>query len=105
LKDRAALQKNQLTAVGRRKTSIARVLLQPGAGNIVVNGSPVEEYFPRLAHQSLVSLPLRITNTVGTYNVMAKVEGGGSSGQAGAIVHATARALVKADEESNKAVL
>ncbi|HYU20090.1 MAG TPA: 30S ribosomal protein S9 [Chloroflexota bacterium] len=95
---------NQFTAVGRRKTSIAKVLLQPGAGNVIVNGVPIEERFPRQSHQNAITLPLRLTNTIGAYNVLAEVEGGGVTGQAGAIVHATARALVKADE-STKPVL
>ncbi len=90
--------RNQFSAVGRRKTSIARVLLQPGAGNVIVDGKPLEERFPRPAHQLAITLPLRLTNMIGTYNVLAHVEGGGDTGQAGAIVHATARALVKADE-------
>jgi small subunit ribosomal protein S9 len=92
------------TAVGRRKRSVARVLLQPGKGDIVVNGIPFEQRFPRGSHQAAITLPLRLTNRLGTLNVLAKVLGGGVSGQAGAIVHATARALLKADE-SNKQVL
>ena len=92
------------TAVGRRKRSTARVLLQPGSGNIIVNGIPFEQRFPRGSHQAAITLPLRLTNRLGTLNVLAKVLGGGVSGQAGAIVHATARALLKADE-SNKQVL
>ena len=96
--------RNQFSAVGRRKTSIAKVLLQPGAGNVIVNGQPMEERFPRPSHQNTITLPLRVTNTIGAYNVLAKVEGGGLTGQAGAIVHATARALVKA-EETTKPIL
>jgi small subunit ribosomal protein S9 len=92
------------TAVGRRKTSVARVLLQPGNGNIIVNGIPLEQRFPRGSHQSAIKLPLQLTNRLGSLNVLAKVLGGGVSGQAGAIVHATARALLKADE-ANKQVL
>jgi small subunit ribosomal protein S9 len=92
------------TAVGRRKRSVARVLIQPGSGNIIVNGIPFEQRFPRGSHQAAITLPLRLTNRLGTLNVLAKVLGGGVSGQAGAIVHATARALLKADE-SNKQVL
>ncbi len=92
------------TAVGRRKTSTARVLLQPGSGNIIVNGIPFEQRFPRGSHQAAITLPLRLTNRLGTLNVLCRVLGGGVSGQAGAIVHATARALLKADE-SNKQVL
>jgi small subunit ribosomal protein S9 len=97
VRDRGA-PRNQYSAVGRRKRSIAMVLLQPGAGNVIVNGQPMEERFPRPAHQTAITLPLRMTNTIGAYNVLAKVQGGGTTGQAGAIVHATARALVKADE-------
>lgn len=85
-------------AVGRRKTSVARVQLQTGMGNVIVNGKPLEEYFPRATWQAQVTLPLRLTNTRGTYNVLAMVHGGGSSGQAGAIVHAVSRALIKASE-------
>jgi small subunit ribosomal protein S9 len=86
------------TAVGRRKTSVARVLLQNGMGNVIVNGRPMEEYFPRAIWQAQVTLPLRITNTRGSYNVLAKASGGGVSGQAGAVLHAISRALVKANE-------
>ena len=92
------------TAVGRRKRSVARVLLQPGNGNIIVNGVPLDQRFPRGTHQAAITLPLRLTNRLGQLNVLAKVLGGGVSGQAGAIVHATARALLKADD-NNKQVL
>jgi small subunit ribosomal protein S9 len=92
------------TAVGRRKRAVARVLLQPGNGNIIVNGQPLEQRFPRGRHQASITLPLRLTNRLGSFNLLAKVVGGGTSGQAGAIVHATARALLKADETA-KAVL
>src|SRR5438309_5089962 len=92
------------TAVGRRKTSVARVLLQPGSGQIVINGVPIEQRFPRGTHQAAITLPLRLTNRLGSLNLLAKVIGGGVTGQAGAIIHATARALLKADE-STKQVL
>lgn len=87
-----------VTAVGGRKTSVARVLLQPGTGNIIVDGAPLEDRFPRLMWQAQITLPLRLTNTHRSYNVLAKVAGGGVSGQAGAISHGVARALVKIDE-------
>ena len=90
--------------MGRRKTSVARVLLQPGNGSITINGLPLEQRFPRGTHQSAITLPLRVTNRLGSYNLLAKVIGGGISGQAGAILHATARALLKADE-ANKQTL
>src|SRR5919198_889920 len=86
------------TAVGRRKRSVARVLIQPGNGNIIVNGIPLEERFPRATHRAAITLPLRLTNRLGSVNVLAKVIGGGVTGQAGAIVHATARALLKSDD-------
>jgi len=87
-----------LTGKGGRKTATARVLLQPGTGNVIVDGHPMEERFPRLTLQNQITLPLRITNTQRSFNVLAKVSGGGVSGQAGAITHGIARALVKADE-------
>lgn len=90
------------TAVGRRKRAVARVLVQPGNGNIIVNGLPLDQRFPRPSHQAAITLPLRLTNRLGTLNVLAKVVGGGVSGQAGAIVHATARALLKVDESTKQ---
>ena len=96
--------RNNYTAVGRRKRAIARVLLQPGTGNIIVNGQPLEQRFPRSTHQAAITLPLRLTNRLGTFNLLAKVIGGGVTGQAGAIVHATSRALVKADETNKQAL-
>jgi small subunit ribosomal protein S9 len=95
-------QSTSATAVGRRKRSVARVLLQAGNGNIIVNGLPLEQRFPRASHQAAITLPLRLTNRLGSVNVLAKVMGGGVSGQAGAIVHATARALLKADEATKQ---
>ena len=86
------------TAVGGRKTAVAQVLLQPGTGNIIVDGQAMEARFPRLSLQVLVTLPLRLTNTHRSYNVLAKVKGGGISGQAGAVTHGIARALTKIDE-------
>jgi small subunit ribosomal protein S9 len=99
-----AATRNSYTAVGRRKRSVARVLLTPGQGNIIVNGEQFDKRFPRGLHQAAITLPLRLTNRLTSFNLLAKVMGGGVSGQAGAIVHATARALLKADEAS-KAVL
>jgi small subunit ribosomal protein S9 len=90
------------TGLGGRKTSVARVLLQPGTGNVIVDGIPMEDRFPRLAWQNLITLPLRVTNTQRSYNVLAKVQGGGISGQAGAIAHGIARALTKLDEEHRR---
>jgi len=83
--------------VGRRKVATARVRLYPGEGNIVVNDKPVEEYFSRQADVLHLLEPLKVTNSVGTFNVLVKVQGGGISGQAGAVRHGIARALLVAD--------
>jgi small subunit ribosomal protein S9 len=83
---------------GRRKTAIARVRLLPGNGAIAINGKPLEEVFPQLILQTVIRQPLRVTETADKFNVIVKVEGGGISGQAGAVRHGIARALVKANE-------
>jgi len=83
---------------GRRKTAVARVRLIPGNGAIIINGIPYEELFPRLEHRQTIMQPLLVTESVDKYNVVAKVEGGGISGQSGAISHGIARALVRANE-------
>ena len=85
-------------ATGRRKQSIARVRLTAGKGKIVVNDKPLDEYFGLGALQLIVNQPLDLTNTKDKYDVVVNVHGGGLGGQAGAIRHAIARALVKADE-------
>ena len=90
-------QQHYFYGTGRRKTSVARVRLYPGAGAFVVNGKPLEEVLNRPSHQAQVLTPLRATNNAGKFNVQAKVEGGGVSGWAGAITHGIARALVEAD--------
>ena len=84
-------------ATGKRKTSVARVRLTPGAGNITVNGHTVREYFGRETLSQVVRGPLLETGTEARYDVIAKLEGGGKSGQAGALKHGIARALVVAD--------
>ena len=83
---------------GKRKTSIARVRLLPGTGSIIVNGKTLEEHLPLATLQAMVVEPLRRTNTLDSFNAVVKVEGGGISGQAGAIRHGIARALLKFDE-------
>ncbi|WP_438319003.1 30S ribosomal protein S9 [Candidatus Caldatribacterium sp. SIUC1] len=85
-------------ATGRRKTSVAKVWLTLGEGRITVNGRSLEEYFPRLAWQVLVRKPLVLTGTEARFNVEARVSGGGLSGQAGALAHGVARALLLVDE-------
>jgi small subunit ribosomal protein S9 len=90
--------------VGRRKMAVARVRLIPGRGEIIVNGTPYEKLFPYPEHRRIILKPLLVTENLGKYNVVVKVEGGGISGQGGAISHGIARALVAADE-SLKTVL
>jgi len=83
--------------IGRRKTATARVRLYPGEGNIIVNNRPLEQYFSR-PHDVLHLLePLKVTGTMGKFNISIKVKGGGISGQAGAVRHGLARALLKVD--------
>lgn len=83
---------------GRRKTAVAQVRLMPGTGNITVNGKPMEEYFPGTILQSRILAPLKAVDALGRYDVVVKVAGGGIHGQAGAVSHGLARALVTADE-------
>jgi small subunit ribosomal protein S9 len=85
------------SATGKRKTSIARVRLLPGSGVITVNGTTVDAYFGRQTLSVMVRSPLLETGTEARYDVVAKLEGGGKSGQAGALRHGIARALVEAD--------
>nr|WP_320146335.1 30S ribosomal protein S9 [uncultured Anaeromusa sp.] len=84
---------------GRRKTSVARVRLIPGEGNIVVNERKLDEYFGRKTMEIIVKQPLDVTENLGKYDVVASVKGGGTTGQAGAIRHGIARALLKVDGE------
>lgn len=86
-------------ATGRRKEAVARVRLSAGAGKVVVNGKTLEVYFPRPSWRSTVLSPFETTGTVGRYDVNAAVNGGGLSGQAGALRHGIARALVAANTE------
>jgi small subunit ribosomal protein S9 len=84
---------------GRRKTAVARVRLTPGEGTIVINGRTVEEHFGSAIDEGEIRLPFRVTGTDGRYNAMVKIEGGGYHGQAGAIKHGIARALLAIDPE------
>ena len=89
----------EYTATGRRKNSIARVRLTPnGKGNFVINKKNIEEYFNLGVYRLVANQPFEVTDTMGKYDVVVNVNGGGLSGQAGAIRHGIARALVKADE-------
>jgi small subunit ribosomal protein S9 len=84
---------------GKRKTSVARVILRPGDGTTWINGRTLEEYFPRATHRTLALAPFVIAGAEGTYDLRVRVHGGGVSGQAGAVRHGIARALVEADPE------
>jgi small subunit ribosomal protein S9 len=84
-------------ATGRRKEAVCRARLLTGSGRWEINGRPLEDYFPSAVHRMIITEPLRLTNTEGRYDVIAKIEGGGVSGQAGALRHALARALVELD--------
>jgi small subunit ribosomal protein S9 len=86
-------------AVGRRKTSVARARLVPGTGEIVINGRSAEQYFGGDIWTAQVQEPFQAVSRSGRYNVDVKVTGGGRSGQAGAVRHAIARALLASDEE------
>ena len=92
-------------AVGRRKQAIARVRIKPGAGTITVNGREFEEYFPNKLHQQLINDPFKVLDLIGSYDVIAKITGGGPSGQAGAMRLAIARSLNEIDRENNRATL
>ncbi|MFC1510492.1 30S ribosomal protein S9 [Candidatus Omnitrophota bacterium] len=91
-------------ATGRRKSSVARVNLIPGKGNIRVNKRAFEEYFTRETDRITILEPLKLTNTFGKFDIIVKVTGGGSTGQAGAFRLGLARALVLCEQE-NKALL
>ena len=83
---------------GKRKSSVARVVLVPGEGAITVNGKPIAAYFPRQTLQAIATAPLRVSGSEGTFDVRARIDGGGISGQAGALRHGISRALLEADE-------
>ncbi|HEV8516504.1 MAG TPA: 30S ribosomal protein S9 [Candidatus Limnocylindrales bacterium] len=85
---------------GRRKTSVARVRLMAGPGEVVVNGRSLDEHFGNAVNLNEVLMPFRVTGTEGRYNAMIRVEGGGYQGQAGAIRHGLARAILQSDPEA-----
>ena len=89
----------QYGGTGKRKTSVARVLLRPGDGATWINGRTLEEYFGREVLRTLAMSPLRVAGVEGKFDVRARLHGGGPSGQAGALRHGIARALVEADPE------
>ena len=86
-------------ATGRRKEAVCRIRLIEGSGRWEINGRPLEDFFPSATHRMIINEPLKLTNTEGRYDVLAKIEGGGTSGQAGALRHALSRALLELDED------
>ncbi len=91
-------QENAFVATGRRKTSVARVRMTAGTGQIKINGRSFEEYFPTRPLQTTVLKPLEVVNATKTYDVSVNASGGGINGQAGAVRLAVSRALIQADE-------
>ncbi len=89
----------QYRGTGKRKTSVARVILRPGDGTWWVNGRSLEEYFPRASQRMVATAPLRVAEAEGRFDVRVRIHGGGTSGQAGALRHGLARALVETDPE------
>ena len=94
----------QFLGTGRRKKSIARVRLLPGQGQITINGRDIENYFGMETLKMIVRAPLNLTGTIGKYDVLVNVYGGGTTGQAGAIRHGISRALLKVDPELRPAL-
>lgn len=92
------MESTQIHTIGRRKEAVCRLYLKPGSGKWDINGRTLGDYFPRPSLVSAIQQPFTVTDTVGQFDVTAKVEGGGSTGQAGALRLAVARALVQLDE-------
>ncbi|HYQ87647.1 MAG TPA: 30S ribosomal protein S9 [Bacteroidota bacterium] len=90
---------HQIITIGRRKTSVARIVLRPGAGKITVNDRALENYFPVDTMRTEILSPLIVTETVGKYDVIANVKGGGLSGQAGAVKLGISRALLEVNSD------
>jgi small subunit ribosomal protein S9 len=90
-------QQQPTRATGRRKEAVVRVRLVPGSGQVVLNGRTLEEYFPARSHRIMVTTPFRVIGREKEFDVVARLNGGGVSGQAGALRHGIARALVEMD--------
>jgi len=99
------MAKEQYYGTGRRKSSVARVRLVPGNGKVTINGRDIDEYFGLDTLKVIVRQPLTATSTTDKFDVIAKVEGGGFTGQAGAIRHGIARALLEVDTDAYRATL
>lgn len=89
---------------GRRKLATARVRIMKGTGTVIINSRPIEVYFPIALTRKIIVTPLTVTETLGKFNVTANIRGGGPSGQAGALRHGIARALVRFNEEFRSAL-
>ena len=98
------MESTQIYSTGRRKTAVARVWLRPGSGTITVNSQEVAAYFPRKTLLAIIQQPLEAANAVGRFDISATVEGGGLSGQAGALRHGISRALVLYNPELRRAL-
>jgi small subunit ribosomal protein S9 len=85
------------SATGKRKSAVARVIIQPGTGEFKLNGRTLDDYFPRVTHRVVVMQPLEAAGFMGRVNVQARIHGGGVSGQADAVRHGIAKALIEAD--------
>ena len=92
-----ALERQHHYGTGRRKTAVARVFIRPGKGAITVNGRPVDEFFSRETGRMVVRQPLELTKTTASFDITVNVDGGGESGQAGAVRHGITRALIQYD--------
>ncbi|MDA8282203.1 MAG: 30S ribosomal protein S9 [Actinomycetota bacterium] len=94
------MPKPLVQSTGRRKAAVARVRLRPGTGRLLVNHRPLEDYFPSATHRMIITEPLRLVGKEETYDVDATMDGGGVSGQAGALRHGIARALVAVEPDT-----
>jgi small subunit ribosomal protein S9 len=89
----------QYNATGRRKTSVARVNISPGNGQIIINKTPIDTYFPRETLRMMIRQPIELAGITGKYDITAKVTGGGQTGQAGAVRHGIVRAIVEMNSD------
>jgi len=89
----------QYYATGRRKTSVARVTITPGDGQIIINGKPVQVYFPKETMRMMLRQPIELAGITGKYNIVATVNGGGHNGQAGAVRHGISRAIIEMNSD------
>ncbi|MDF1537191.1 MAG: 30S ribosomal protein S9 [bacterium] len=96
------MTENQVFSTGRRKTSVARVYLVPGEGRVLINKKDADEYLGRATLKMIIMQPFEVTGTTGQFDVKVNVNGGGISGQAGAIKHGISRALLKVSDEHRK---